>query len=347
MASGFDGRPWVKTKRPERVGVSRRGDPTERAADRIAARVLGGRGGRVEGEVVRPAPPGHALRLPEPPDPGVGRPLPRTERAYFEPRFGRDLSDVRIHTGDRAADSARQLGARAYTSGRDVVFGDGQFEPGAERGRQLLAHELAHVAQQGRAAVSSSAAILREESDESALEPSPELSGCDAKEKAWIGTWVAEALDWLEKTDSALLEPDEGNTLGFLWAFFKVQAADTVTVEALREDFSKIAATLKSTTYTCKHSYHPYCQSGKGAWTYGRIDEINICPSAIGAAHQGAFVLIHEASQIAGVSAASGTGEKYCGELSGLDRAKLRLTSDAYAGFAEACTGKRYWCSPH
>src|SRR5207248_7886018 len=50
-----------------------------------------------------------------------GRPLDRSTRDFFEPRFGRDFSDVRIHTDARAAESARAVGALAYTVGRDVV----------------------------------------------------------------------------------------------------------------------------------------------------------------------------------------------------------------------------------
>ena len=59
-----------------------------------------------------------------------------------------DLSDVRIHTGSRAAESARAVNARAYTIGRDVVFGKDEYQPNSSIGRRLLAHELAHVVQQ-------------------------------------------------------------------------------------------------------------------------------------------------------------------------------------------------------
>ncbi|HEY6236246.1 MAG TPA: DUF4157 domain-containing protein, partial [Candidatus Elarobacter sp.] len=66
----------------------------------------------------------------------------------MEPRFGRDLSDVRVHIDHHAAESARAVNALAYTVGRDVVFGAGQYAPNTNSGRQLLAHELAHVVQQ-------------------------------------------------------------------------------------------------------------------------------------------------------------------------------------------------------
>lgn len=72
-------------------------------------------------------------------------------RAYFEPRFGVDFQHVRIHTDGEAARAAHGLSARAYTLGRDVVFGGGQYAPATEEGRRLIAHELAHVVQQGGA----------------------------------------------------------------------------------------------------------------------------------------------------------------------------------------------------
>ena len=68
----------------------------------------------------------------------------------MEPRFGRDFGGVRVHTDARAAASARDVGAFAYTLGNNIVFGAGQFAPGTQEGRQLLAHELAHTVQQGQ-----------------------------------------------------------------------------------------------------------------------------------------------------------------------------------------------------
>ncbi len=77
-----------------------------------------------------------------------GRPLEPAVRSFFEPRFGHDFSDVRLHMDGRAAASARAVGAAAYTVGRDIVVASGRFAPAAESGQWLLAHELAHVVQQ-------------------------------------------------------------------------------------------------------------------------------------------------------------------------------------------------------
>ncbi len=80
---------------------------------------------------------------------GSGQPLDSSTRAFFEPRFGRDLGGVRIHNDSKADASARAVNALAYTLGRDVVFRSGQFAPQSPTGQRLLAHELAHVAQSG------------------------------------------------------------------------------------------------------------------------------------------------------------------------------------------------------
>lgn len=77
-----------------------------------------------------------------------GAALNEKTRAQMEPRFGYDFSNVRVHTNERAAQSARALNARAYTVGNNVVFGAGQHAPFSYRGQKLLAHELAHVVQQ-------------------------------------------------------------------------------------------------------------------------------------------------------------------------------------------------------
>ena len=79
---------------------------------------------------------------------GTGQPLDVSIRAYFEPRFGMDFSHVRIHTGQRSAESASSINALAYTLGTEVVFGAGQYQPGTMQGMRLLAHELTHVVQQ-------------------------------------------------------------------------------------------------------------------------------------------------------------------------------------------------------
>jgi len=84
---------------------------------------------------------------------GGGAPLPATTRGFMESRFGRDFSQVRIHTGSEAVQMSQELKAQAFTRGSDIYFNAGRFDPGSSQGRHLLAHELTHTVQQGQAAV--------------------------------------------------------------------------------------------------------------------------------------------------------------------------------------------------
>lgn len=77
-----------------------------------------------------------------------GKPLDAATKGFMESRFDHDFSQVRIHTDAKAAESTQAVNALAYTVGRDVVFGAGQYTPTHDSGRKLLAHELAHVVQQ-------------------------------------------------------------------------------------------------------------------------------------------------------------------------------------------------------
>jgi Domain of unknown function (DUF4157) len=86
---------------------------------------------------------------------GSGRPLDAGTREEMEQQFSEDFSDVKIHNDGAGSDAAVAAGARAVTSGRDVAFARGFFAPETSKGRLLLAHELAHVVQQGRGAGSS------------------------------------------------------------------------------------------------------------------------------------------------------------------------------------------------
>ena len=76
-----------------------------------------------------------------------GRPLASDTRAKMEARFDRDFNHVRLHTDSKAVESARALGASAYTAGADVVLAADRYSPGTARANDVLAHELAHVVQ--------------------------------------------------------------------------------------------------------------------------------------------------------------------------------------------------------
>ena len=84
---------------------------------------------------------------------GGGQALDAGVREQMEPALGTDLSGVRVHTGAEADRLNQAVSARAFTTGRDVFFRQGEYNPGSSSGRELLAHELTHVVQQRGAAV--------------------------------------------------------------------------------------------------------------------------------------------------------------------------------------------------
>ena len=86
---------------------------------------------------------------------GGGQPLSKETRNFFEPRFGQDFSNVKVHNDSNANQLARSINARAFTKGSDIVFGDGEYRPGSSNGKRLLGHELTHVVQQNVDKVSS------------------------------------------------------------------------------------------------------------------------------------------------------------------------------------------------
>ncbi|QKE63251.1 DUF4157 domain-containing protein [Aquipseudomonas campi] len=155
-------------RRPQALGMQTRlavgatNDPLEQEADRAAAQVLGDAGktriqpsarphlSRVaHGAAATAVAPASVTRTLQ----SAGEPLPGAARAFFEPRFGHDFAQVRVHRDNAAANSARDVAAHAYTVGRHVVFAQGRYAPDSGSGRALLAHELAHVVQQGASAV--------------------------------------------------------------------------------------------------------------------------------------------------------------------------------------------------
>lgn len=163
-----------------KLTVNTPGDEYEQEADRVAGRVMSM---SPSGDSVGSAPPGvvqrqsirdgredlggaadgqredeegeadiggseHGSAVASLPSLGVGSPLPASERKFMEPRFGYSFADVRVHTNSRANAMASSLGARAFTSGNDIVFGHGEWTGSSGGDRRLLAHELTHVIQQ-------------------------------------------------------------------------------------------------------------------------------------------------------------------------------------------------------
>lgn len=147
-------RGWNPAPAAGGLRIGRRDDPHEAQADQAAHQAL-------SASARGPALPGAAASLPARRDERTaeslpariaaagaeGRALAEGERDFFEPRFGHRFDAVRIHSGPAAAAAAAAAGAQAFTLGRDIYFGEGQFRPQTSGGRELLAHELAHTLQ--------------------------------------------------------------------------------------------------------------------------------------------------------------------------------------------------------
>jgi hypothetical protein len=140
-----------------------------------------------------------------------GRPLDPATRASVEPRLGHDFGRVRVHADARAGESARAVGARAYTVGRDVVFAPGQYAPGTDRGQRLLEHELAHVAQQGMGgAFAPTGASYRQAEREAARVSAASVGGASARISSGVRPGVLQAQDeeeqpWYEEAGEWVL----------------------------------------------------------------------------------------------------------------------------------------------
>ena len=151
----------VQTK----LTIHQPGDKYEQEAERVAQNIAAERGAaHAQGPrgVLGPEAPQTLQRFASTPistsaiPPGInevisarGEPLDTSTRAWVEPHFGQDFSQVRVHADAQAAQSASALNARAYTLGQQIVFGAGEYQPQAAEGQRLLTHELTHVVQQG------------------------------------------------------------------------------------------------------------------------------------------------------------------------------------------------------
>jgi len=144
-----------KSRLQRQLAIGASNDPLELEADRVADQVMatpvhsavsGPRIQRYAGQAsayMDTVPPSVDRVLAS-----SGRSLEPMLRQDMESRFGHDFSQVRIHTGDLAEQSARAVNANAYTVGHNIVFSADSLSPGTSKGRRLIAHELTHVVQQ-------------------------------------------------------------------------------------------------------------------------------------------------------------------------------------------------------
>jgi hypothetical protein len=271
-----------------------------------------------------------------------GNPLPTALRSFFEPRFGRDFSQVRVHTGPEAAESARAIQARAYTHGRDMVFGAGEYAPDSHRGRWLMAHELAHVVQQAR---SDPSGVVQRQPAAPAV---PAYRDCTAA--------ITGEADANERLDAARLRAREfvGAAIRALGAapvagttyatalnrhFVNPTAAQRAAILA---NFEQVRGTLRVGNYICNSNN--ICGTEQAFWIPDD-DLVHVCPPFWDLDRTcGAIVLTHEGAHDVGVDAAIAGHPPNRGEAAypagnagppaGQTTAQRMQNPDAYAFFA-------------
>lgn len=192
-----------------------------------------------------------------------GQPLDSVTRAFMEPRLGYDFSQVRVHADHEASDSADAVRARAYTVGRDIVFAPREYVPSTVAGKQLLAHELAHVIQQGAGGPVAARTVLQRYSHEDCTE-------ADLRAHIWPADHVART-----QVDAAITavtaSPVSSSTASLFSKYFMTSSPDTAAIARIFRSV-KAAFDQNSYTYECEED----CDAGDNAYS-GWAWDIHLC----------------------------------------------------------------------
>lgn len=238
---------------------------------------------------------------------GRGGPLPTSERAFFEARFGRDFGNVRVHTDANAAEAARAVNARAFTMGRDVVFGRGAFAPGTRAGRTLLAHELTHVVQQSSTRDNPNSVPFRDRPGSLAhpnnrlLQRARSYSDCSTSDEAAIEAAAVQAQTDLDTAITALntrpLTTQVSNAL-----FLAFRSNSVSTADSVKQKLQAIRNGVPNVSFECEHPgsvlYGHFCPPQR----YGYVRHvgwvIHMCMSKFltMAANSQSRAIVHESS---------------------------------------------------
>ena len=183
---------------------------------------------------------------------GSGEALPDSIRASLEPHFGRDFSDVRVHAGAEADALSQQLGAKAFTTGQDIFFRSGDYQPESEEGKKLLGHEMTHVVQQGGASVSRQAVEAEEKAPAGEREAEEALDEAKAKAISNMSTANIRALLYqaahcqqigAEQSAQSALDQASNEALAILkrkTKAFDVKASSLTMAKALLEKLATV-----------------------------------------------------------------------------------------------------------
>lgn len=303
-----------------------------------------------------------------------GEPLPEQHRASFEARLGTDLSGVRIHSDARAAASAHAVGGRAYTVGPHVVFSPGAYAPGATEGQRLLAHELAHVAQQQgatsiptRLEIASVDEPIEDEAERFALDSAPltapgqtvaqhrpqgaspravlaryahqDCAEADLKGHVWPADYLARQM--VTKAIGALsMTPIDPSVAALLPKYFMTSTPD---MAAIRPVFDSVDTEFSDNDYT--YECEEDCPSNDNGYTWSGIvgaltaAHIHLCMNNFRSRSNEclARTIVHEFTHRYAGTSDNGYCKTGCGYStcpSGLTPAQALANADSYACFA-------------
>jgi hypothetical protein len=232
-----------------------------------------------------------------------GRPLDPATRAFFEPRFGHDFSQVRIHSDGRAAASAQAVNAVAYTVGKNVVFGAARYAPHTASGRGLLAHELAHVVQQDgsshrRPVVQRQASVTVDPDATCNLDQHRKIE--PAAHKA--SEWLSRAIPAVEAFLAGAQTPQANAAGAALWKHF--HSVEPAVASYVRDRLTTIRGDLfgrQNFRVNCPPASDRECNRGSTGQAFvavvpeGNPNEINLCaPFFRRSLEDDASTIIHE-----------------------------------------------------
>lgn len=243
-----------------------------------------------------------------------GRPLDLATRSFMEPRFGYDFSKVRIYSGHRAAQSARSINALAYTTGNNIVFREGQYQPGTSVGRKLLAHELTHVVQQGGSGMVNSKTIGVRVLRQVAADTIQRYPGCSAEQDRAITDALTRARRRSNRALDAIADLQSGasdRAAGPLSHYFGTLSATQIASVHTRMQTAN-ARLHDASAWRCDtDATYPHCGAPHN-WCAGTLcptstDPTHLCPPVfrpeserVCAEPSRAILLEHEALRAAG-----------------------------------------------
>jgi len=209
-----------------------------------------------------------------------GRPLDPATCGFMESRFGHDFSQVRVHTDEKAAESAQAVNARAYTVGHNIAFGARQYAPKTSKGQKLIAHELAHVVQQsGTESTEPIASSVHSLQGSANLQRLGDNPSCTDDEARGIHQAIFDARGWLNKAIPKLeATPLSALVLGSLRRNFGSTYGVAENATLIRNRLSVARTALGRIPFSCDTAgTTAFCAANHCGWATFGSNEATIC----------------------------------------------------------------------